>query len=115
MIFYINKTEWQILEVAEDEIMKALQKEEENKIISAYGLCNYKSHEIWLDKAMCREQKYQTLVHELTHCYFWTYGVRFDEYPEEVVCDMEYGLLNFVGEILDKWKKYSREELLGDV
>lgn len=104
MNFNINGFKWEIKEVPEKTIKDFLQQQQDEKIISAFGLCNYKTHVIWIDEAMCAEQKLQTLAHELTHCYMWSIGVRCDEYPEEILCDMAYNLTKFIYETIEKYK-----------
>lgn len=43
---------------------------------------------ILLDDNISYEQAIKTLIHELTHCYIWSYGISCDSYDDEDICNI---------------------------
>ena len=69
MKFEINNKIYEIKEVSQEELQK-----EQGEIEGTYfGLTIPSKQEIWLWKELKREQKRQTLLHELFHCYSFNY------------------------------------------
>lgn len=77
----INNTEWTIKEVESLDSNLFL----DNKI--CFGVCNHAYHTIYIDKNLNRSSKFNTLVHELTHAYIYSYLLSKPEsYTEEELC-----------------------------
>lgn len=69
MKFKINNKTYEIKEVSQEELHK-----EQGEIDGTYfGLTIPSKQEIWLWKELKVEQKRQTLLHELFHCYVFNY------------------------------------------
>ena len=72
MKFKINNRDWEIIETSQS---KMCEKEnvEENNENKFYGLCCYNTQIIYLWEDLCKQQKRETLMHELLHCYLGCY------------------------------------------
>lgn len=69
MKFEINNKTYEIKEVSQEELQK-----EQGEIEGTYfGLTIPSKQEIWLWKELKDQQKRQTLLHELFHCYSFNY------------------------------------------
>lgn len=116
--FKINNREWEIEEISQEEIKimqnKRNANEEENiKSIDTryYGITYCDEQKIYLDKDLTEDRKRATLIHELTHCYIWNYGLyNVPHFNEEMVCDLVSSINDFINDIVGKFKKILDEE-----
>ena len=54
---------------------------------------------------MHKEQKRQTLLHELMHCYVWSYVCGFNNISEEALCDISANSHDIIHEIVENYFK----------
>lgn len=91
MKFKINNRTWEIKELPQEEIREHLINYKydgqpgEGKY---YGQTYYDEQIIYIDKDLHPEQKRQTLLHELTHCYIGCYLFSSKQFTEEDVCNI---------------------------
>lgn len=87
MKFKMNDRDWEIVEVNQVK-MRELEHDEDEKN-TYFGLTNYESQLIYIWEDLHPQQKRQTLIHELFHCYVGCY-YSFQEtaYSEELVCNL---------------------------
>jgi Zn-dependent peptidase ImmA (M78 family) len=107
MKFKINNREWEIIEVDEQVIIDKLQKQEEYKILFANGLTDFQYLKIYLNVNLPVDQKRQTLLHELMHCYIRTFIhlPQIEEASEEVICDISANSHDIIHEIANNYFK----------
>lgn len=106
MKFIINENKWKIKQVTKQNLLDKYNSENEEKSTYVFGLTQYSKHEIWINKDMCMEQQINTLKHELTHCYIWSYGLyNIPNYTEEMVCDLVSSINNFINKIVEDFIK----------
>ena len=87
MKFKINDRKWEIKEVNQDK-MRELEHDVDSKN-TYFGLTIYEEQKIYLLEDLKSEQKRQTLIHELFHCYIGVYASFQDfQINEEVVCNL---------------------------
>lgn len=114
MKFEINKCVWKIVELEKDNFYKTRKKiiEEEEEAIAdekyIFGFCCYSNHKIYLNKNQCNDEKKRTLIHELIHCWLWSYGASYTSYGEEALCDTVASSYGFIHEIVEKYFKTKR-------
>lgn len=87
MKFKMNDRDWEIKEVDQKK-MRELENDNDEKN-TYYGLTTYDNQTIWIWQDLHPNQKRQTLIHELFHCYVGCY-YSFQEtvYTEELVCNL---------------------------
>lgn len=77
----INNSLWKIVEV---------ETKDPNLVIEdnmCFGVCDYSTFTIYLDKNLEDENKFNTLLHELTHAYMYSFLLSKKEvYTEEELC-----------------------------
>lgn len=59
--------------------------------------------EIWLSEDLSYQQSLFTLVHELTHCYIWTFCTDIEQLIEEDVCHINSNSFFVICEIITKY------------
>ncbi len=106
MNFNINNNNWTILEKDTNVMLDKYKEDIDDRATYAFGVTIYPTHEIWINKDMCLEQKIRTLKHELTHCFIYNYGLyNVPSFNEEMVCDLVASINNFINEVVDKYKQ----------
>ena len=106
MKFLINNNEWTIIEKDSDVMLKTYKESVDDRATFAFGLTIFPTHEIWINKDMCIDQRIRTLKHELTHCFIYNYGMyNVPEFNEEMVCDLVASINDFINEIIEQYKK----------
>jgi len=84
MRFVINKRNWNVKLVAEDSKYLCVEEGEE-----VCGITSFAKATIYLNKEIDKDVMKDTIVHELTHAYLFTYGFnQFENFNEENVCDV---------------------------
>ena len=108
MKFKINDRDWEIIEVDQNK-MRELEKDDNEKN-EYYGLTLYNEQIIYLWEKLPRQQKRQTLIHELFHCYLGVY-VSFQDLnlTEEVVCNLTANSHDIIHKIVEDYFKSKGE------
>lgn len=104
MKFRINDRDWEIIEVDQNK-MRELEKDD-NERNEYYGLTVYNKQIIYLWEKLPKQQKRQTLIHELFHCYLGVY-VSFQDLnlTEEVVCNLTANSHDIIHKIVEDYFK----------
>lgn len=104
MKFKINDRDWEIIEVDQTK-MRELEKDDNEKN-EYYGLTVYNEQIIYLWEKLPKQQKRQTLIHELFHCYLGVY-VSFQDLnlTEEVVCNLTANSHDIIHKIVEDYFK----------
>lgn len=110
MKFKMNNREWEIIELSQEEIRKHIEEykydgnpEEKGKY---FGQTYYDEQKIYLDKDLHKEQKRQTLMHELMHCYIGSYlATNNNGYTEEYLCDISANSHDIIHKIVEDYFK----------
>lgn len=111
MKFEINNRTWEIKELSQEEIRKHLidyKYDGKPQAGKYFGQTYYDEQIIYIDKDLHIEQKRQTLLHELMHCYIGCYLFSFKEFTEEDLCNISANSHDIIHKII---KKYFKEEL----
>ena len=99
--FELNDIDWTIKLVHTNTIVDRYNKENEEKSSFVFGLTIYPDNEIWINESLFDDEKLRTLIHELTHCYLWSYGFNnVSEYTEEMVCDIMASAYKFINKTI---------------
>lgn len=107
MSFKINNNNWKIIEKDAQTLLEKFNSTNEDQTSFVFGITLYPTHEIWINKDMCKEQKIKTLKHELTHCYIWNYGLyNVPHFTEEMICDLVSCINDFINDIVKEVEKY---------
>lgn len=102
MKFKINNRNWKIIETTQEEMQRRIG----NENGTYFGLTLYKEQEILLFKDLCQEQKRQTLLHELMHCYIGTYISLMEniiKYEEDLICDISANSHDIIHNIVENY------------
>ena len=103
--FTINNMTWSIKEIEGNELKEMYENDREEKAYYVFGVTKYPKHIIYLNRDMCEEQKINTLKHELTHCYIWSYGLyNVADINEEMICDIVASSNDFINQIVKEYK-----------
>jgi hypothetical protein len=81
--------------------------EESNEVYDGKGnyfgkFLPYKQ-EVWLDEKISGEQARKSLLHELTHCYIWSYMTILEQLNEEDVCYISSNSHDIIHEIVNNY------------
>lgn len=109
----MNNREWEIIELSQDEIRQHIRdyKYDGEPIENGkyYGQTYLDEQKIYIDKDLHIEQKRQTLMHELGHCYIGCYittqNITFDE---EAVVNLISNSHDIIHNIVDKYFKIGK-------
>ena len=111
MKFKINDRNWEIKET-DQEHMKAIMNNK-NSDGYYYGITKYTEQIIYLCDELCEEQKKQTLLHELMHCYLGVYcSWQTDSMDVELVCDVSANSHYIIHEIVEDYFKYYKKSFI---
>lgn len=105
MEFKINNRKWKIVETNQD-VMCSIEGVEKEKGLTFFGLTCYENQTIYLWETLSKEQKRQTLLHELMHCYIGTY-VSFQDLQltEDFMCNISANSHDIIHDIVEKYFK----------
>ena len=102
MKFKMNGRDWEIKEVDQNK-MRELESDDNEKN-TYFGLTTYENQTIWLWEDLHPNQKRQTLIHELFHCYVGCYySFQDTAYTEELVCNLVGNSHDIIHEIVEKY------------
>lgn len=107
MKFKMNNREWEIIEISQDEIrekFKEYKYDGEPQLGKYFGLTYMDKQKIYIDKDLHIEQKKQTLMHELMHCYIGVYLFNnSNKYDEEDLCNISANSHDIIHEIVERY------------
>lgn len=108
MIFKMNERVWEIKELSQEEIRemyKNYKYDGEPGTGKYFGLTYFDKQLIVIDKDLHPEQKKQTLLHELMHCYLGSYcfASSHDNYTEEDLCNLSSNSHQIIHNIVEKY------------
>lgn len=108
MKFKINNLDWEIIKLdncAFHELRRELGKQQNEQLredMFCYGFTNPVEQKIYLNTILCEQQLRQTLIHELIHCWLWSYGASYTSYSEDALCDTVSASYDFIHKIIDE-------------
>ena len=110
MTFYMNNRKWDIIEVNQKRMCEIENVNEDNEQ-KFYGLTLYDKQKIYLWQDLCEEQKRETLIHELFHCFLGCY-VSFECFEPniEVVCNLVGNSHDIIHNIVERY--FEKVEIL---
>ena len=108
MKFKMNDREWEIIELSQEDVQKHFKdyKWDGEPLKGKYfGLTYFDEQKIYIDKDLHVQQKVQTLLHELMHCYIGSYLSSSQEqmFNEELVCDISANSHIMISNIICKY------------
>lgn len=107
MNFKINNRDWKIVELSQDEmrnVIKNYKYDGEPKEGKYFGLTYIDSQIIYIDEDLCKQQKRQTLLHELMHCYIGSYLFSNSrDYTEEDLCNISSCSHDIINKIINDY------------
>ena len=105
MKFKINNRTWKIKEISQDKMCE-IKKDKEPKG-DYFGLTCYNEQTIYLWNELNKEQKAQSLLHELMHCYIGVF-IDFqndDKFTEEAMCNISANSHDIINKIVNDYFK----------
>ncbi len=107
MKFKMNNREWEIIELSQDEIRQHIidyKYDGEPDDGKYYGQTYFDEQKIYIDKNLHKEQKKQTLIHELGHCYIGCYITHQNKsYDEEDAVNLISNSYDVIHEIVERY------------
>lgn len=107
MKFEMNGRNWEIKEIPQ-EMFEPTNPEEGG---NCFGSCCYDEQIIYLWNKLHKQQKRETLMHELMHCYIGCY-LSFEDvgnYPEDVLCNISANSHDIIHKIVEDYFKGGAE------
>lgn len=101
MKFIVNNLKWVI------EYVNADSTSMNNSNGLFLGLTEYDIQHISIRSGLTKEMTRQTVVHELCHCFLFSYGITCDWYDEEQVCNFFGSHADMITSLTDKFMKGS--------
>ena len=109
MEFKINNALWTVEIRPMKELLTLYNERTNSDSDYCAGLTFRDKQKIWISEDLHREQKIKVFIHELTHCWLWTYGhYYYDGINEECVCE----IVSASNDFITKTKERFIEELL---
>lgn len=109
MKFKMNNREWEIKELSQEEIrehFKNYKYDGEPVQGKYYGLTYMDEQTIYISNDLHPEQKRQTLMHELMHCYIGCYITHQEQqYTEEDICNFSANSHDIIHKIVEDYFK----------
>lgn len=107
---YVNKALWNIKFISKEELFKIYNESNREEATYVFGVTIYPEKVIYINKEMNEQQIEETLIHELTHCYIWEYGLyNAPSFNHEMACDLVSSITPFINECLDLYELYIKE------
>lgn len=108
MKFKMNDRDWEIIELSQEKIREKFREykyDGEPKEGKYFGLTYIDTQKIYIDKDLHVQQKVQTLLHELMHCYIGSYLSCSQEqmFNEELLCDISANSHIMISNIICKY------------
>lgn len=105
MKFKMNNRDWEIIECNQAK-MNEIEETSENGIDKYFGLCCYDKQIIYLWEDLHEQQKRETLMHELIHCYIGAY-CSFEDvvWNTDLVCNISANSHDIIHEIVEDYFK----------
>lgn len=108
-MFKMNNRDWCIVEVDQPK-MRELE-HDTNEKHTYYGLTNYDNQTIYIWKDLHPQQKRQTIIHELFHCYIGCYySFQETKYTEEIICNLVGNSHDIIENIVNEYIGLKNEE-----
>lgn len=104
MKFTVNNLDWEIYFENSDSVH--LNQGEETIL----GLTEYIEQTISIRKGMSKELTRTTVIHELCHCFLFSFGFCADSYDEEAVCNLFGSHADSILSLTDKFLKERGEK-----
>lgn len=112
MKFKMNNRNWEIIELTQEEIRQKYieyKYDGEPQVGKYFGITYMDSQKIYIDSSLHREQKEQTLLHELMHCYIGCYLFASSSgYTEEDLCNISANSHDIIHAIVENYFKTKR-------
>lgn len=102
MKFTINNRNWGIKRASKEWMLEEYKKECPEATY-CFGMTKYSEQMIYLNDEPCEEVQRQTLLHELMHCYMWSYMYNVNQIGEEALCDISANSHDIIHEIVDRY------------
>lgn len=107
MKFVMNNRTWEIIELPQEEIRQHMidyKYDGDPQQGRYYGQTYYDEQKIYIDKDLHPEQKRQTLLHELMHCYIGCFlFINSKDYTEEDLCNISASSHDLIHEIVKEY------------
>ena len=112
MKFKMNDREWEIKELNQEEIRQHfINYKYDGEPVQGkyYGMTYMDEQTIYIDSSLHPEQKKQTLMHELMHCYIGCYITHQEQqYTEEDLCNISANSHNIIHKIVEDYFKNNK-------
>ena len=108
MKFKINDRDWEIVEASQSKMceVEGIQEDPTNKF---FGLCCYDSQIIYIWENLHPQQKRETLLHELFHCYMGVYCSFEDmQWNIDIICNLVGNSHDIIHKIADDYFKETK-------
>lgn len=106
--FKMNENDWKIVSIDKQYLIDRYNSEHEEKCYYAFGLTDYPKQTIYINEELDEQLRIRTMIHELTHCYLWEYGINQANFSEEDVCNFVSATHRIIIDILTKY--YAQKE-----
>ena len=107
--FKMNNRDWEIEELSQEEMrekFKDYKYDGEPQAGKYFGLTYQDAQKIYLDRDLHIQQKKQTLMHELMHCYIGCYLFdNFEKYSVEDLCNISANSHDIIHYIVEDYFK----------
>lgn len=102
-MFEMNGIEWKVVEVEQKELWNEGREVFKDDGEHFFGKCMPFENKILISRELSYVQKRRTLIHELTHCYIFSY-ITFNEkeYTEDDFCDINANSFDIIQKIVDR-------------
>ena len=110
MRFKMNNRTWYIKEVSKKFLDEKYPGGEDGEI---FGITDYQEQIIYIWEDLHDEQKTQTLIHELTHCYIGCY-MSFEDmsWHVDVICNMVANSHFIINDIVTTYTQYKNSQFI---
>lgn len=108
MKFEMNNRTWYIKEVSKQFLDEKYPSADDGEI---FGITDYQEQIIYIWEDLHDEQKTQTLIHELTHCYIGCY-MSFEDmsWHVDVICNMVANSHFIINDIMRTYAQYKNSQ-----